>query len=161
GMRSALRSNKLRLHWHMAALAAKIDRLRVLVGLVAAEGSQKKKADGTEREQCENPPVTCPRQNDLEDATFLCNLRRATLLTFVQDRAEKGECEAEEEEKRSDHIREDANVRILCGREEIDREKKDKSEQRRGRQHHASPTEPILKMTPERSGLCWTCSVRH
>src|SRR4030095_28412 len=128
GMRSALRSNKLRLHWHMAALAAKIDRLRVLVGLVAAEGSQKKKADGTEREQCENPPATFPRQIDLENATFLFNLRRATLLTFVQDRAEKGECEAEEEEKRSDHIREDANVRILCGREEIDREKKDKSE---------------------------------
>ena len=39
GMRSSLRSNKLRLHWHMATLAAKIDRLGVLIGFVAAEGS--------------------------------------------------------------------------------------------------------------------------
>src|SRR5215211_8330810 len=36
-MRGVLRSNKLRLHWHMAALTTKIDRLSILICFVTAE----------------------------------------------------------------------------------------------------------------------------
>ena len=55
-------------------------------------------------------------------------MRCATLRTFLQERAQKCECEAEKEKKRCDYIREDSDVRILYGSEEIDREKKNKSE---------------------------------
>ena len=67
---------------------------------------------------------------------FLFDLRSTTLLTFVQDRAQKYERDAEKEEKRRDDVRKDSNVGILCGSEEIDREEKNKSEERRGGQHH-------------------------
>jgi hypothetical protein len=79
----------------------------------------------------------------------------------VQDCAQKHERETEKEKQWRNDIRQDSNVRILYGSEEIDREKKNKSEQRRGGQHHARPTEPVLEMTPERSGLCWSYSLRH
>ena len=55
-------------------------------------------------------------------------MRRATLRTFLQDGAQKCECQAEKEKKRCDDIRKDPNVRILYGSEEIDREEKNKSE---------------------------------
>ena len=83
------------------------------------------------------------------------------LLKFVQDCAEKCERETEKEKQRRNDIRENSNVRILYGSEEIDREEKNKSEQRRAGQHHASPTQPVLKMTPERPLRCWTCSLSH
>jgi len=127
-VRGVLRSNKLRLHWHMTALTTKIDRLGVLISFVTAEGSQKKKANSAKREQRENPPVTFPRQIDLKNVMLLFKLRCATLLAFVQDRAENCECEAQKEEKRCNDIRKDSNVRILYGSEEIDREEKNKSE---------------------------------
>ena len=59
---------------------------------------------------------------------FLFKMRCPTLLKFVQDCAQKRECEAEKEKKRRDDIRQDSNVRILYGSEEIDREEKNKSE---------------------------------
>src|SRR5215216_2877582 len=62
---------------------------------------------------CENPPVTFPRQIDLKNVMLLFKLRRATLLTFVEDRAEKCERESQEEKKRRDDIRKNSNVRIL------------------------------------------------
>src|SRR5262249_25300737 len=105
--------------------------------------------------------VTFARQVDLENAIFLFDLRSTTLLKFVQDRAEKYECEAENEEKRCDHIREDPNVWILNGREEIDREKKNKSKERCSSQQHASPTDPVLEMTPERLALCRSYTLKH
>ena len=58
---------------------------------------------------------------------FLSN-RCTTLLKFVQDYAQNRECEADKEEKRRDDVRQDSNVRILYGSEEIDREEKNKSE---------------------------------
>ena len=51
-----------------------------------------------------------------------------TLLNFVQDCAQNGERDAEKEKKRRDDVRQDSNVRILYGSEEIDREEKNKSE---------------------------------
>ena len=83
------------------------------------------------------------------------------LLKFVQDCAEKCERETEKEKQRRNDIRENSNVRILYGSEEIDREEKNKSEQRRGGQHHPGPTEPVLKMTPKGAGLCCNRSARH
>src|SRR5262245_6655291 len=127
-MRGVLGRHKLWFHWDMTALTAKVHRLGVLISFVTAERSQKKKRHSAERECREDPSVAFARQVDLENAMFLVNLRSTTLLTFVQDRAEKYECEAEKEEKRCDHIREDPNVRILSGSEEIDREEKNKSE---------------------------------
>jgi len=127
-MRGVLRNNKLRLHWHMTALTTKVDRLRVLISFVTAEGSQKKKANSAEREQRQDSPVTFPRQIDLENAVFFFQMRCPTLRTFVQDRAQKRECEAEKEKKRRDDVRQDSNVRILYGSEEIAREEKNKSE---------------------------------
>ena len=59
---------------------------------------------------------------------FLFEMRSATLRTFLQDGAQKCECQAEKEKKRCDDIRKDPNVRILYGSEEIDREEKNKSE---------------------------------
>ena len=159
-MRCVLRSNKLRLHWHMTALTAKIDRLSILICFVTTERSKKEKANSAEREHRQDSPVTFPRQIDLENTVFFFKMRCPTLRTFVQDRAQKRECEAEKEKKRRDDIRQDSNVRILYGSEEIDREEKNKSEQRRGGQHHAGPTEPVLEMTPKRSRR-WTCSLRH
>ena len=58
---------------------------------------------------------------------FLFN-RCTTLLKFVQDCAQKREREAEKEKNWRNDIREDSNVRILYGSEEIDREEKNKSE---------------------------------
>ena len=98
--------------------------------------------------------------NPLENTVFFFKMRCPTLRTFVQHRAQKREREAEKEKKRRDDVRQDSNVRILYGSEEIDREEKNKSEQRRGGQHHAGPTEPVLEMTPKRSRR-WTCSLRH
>ena len=160
-MRGVLGDDKLRFHWHMTALTAKVHRLGVLISFVTTESSQKKKRHSAERERREDPPVTFARQVDLENAMFLFDLRSTTLLTFVQDRAQKYERDAEKEEKRRDDVRKDSNVGILCGSEEIDREEKNKSEERRGGQHHASPTDPVLEVPPERSGLRWTCSFRH
>ena len=60
-----LGGDKLRFHWHMTPLAAKIHRLGVLIGFVAAEGSQKQKANSAERENREDSPVTFPGQIDL------------------------------------------------------------------------------------------------
>ena len=127
-MRGVLGGDKLRLHWHMTALTTKIDRLGVLISFVTAEGSQKKKANSAKREQRQDPPVAFARQVDLENTVFLFKMRCTTLLTFVQDRAQKREREAEKEKKRCDDIRKDSNVRILYGSEEIDREEKNKSE---------------------------------
>ena len=127
-VRGMLSSDKLRLHWHMTALTTKIHRLGVLISFVTAERSQKKKGDSAEREQCKNPPIAFPRQNDLKNVMLLFKLRSPTLHTFVQDRAEKGKCEAEKEKKRRNDIRKDSNVRILYGSEEIDREEKNKGE---------------------------------
>ena len=121
-MRGVLGCDKLRLHWHMTALTTKIDRLGVLISFVTAEGSQKKKADSAKREQRQDSPVTFPRQIDLENKVFFLKMRRPTLRTFVQHRAQKYECEAEKEKKRCDDIRQDSNVGILYGSEEIDRE---------------------------------------
>ena len=53
---------------------------------------------------------------------FLFEMRCATLRTFLHDGAQKRECEAEKEKKRRDDVRQDSNVRILYGSEEIDRE---------------------------------------
>src|SRR5262245_43354483 len=39
-VRGVLGCHKLRLHWHMTALTAKIDRLGVLISFVTAESSQ-------------------------------------------------------------------------------------------------------------------------
>ena len=127
-MRGVLRSNKLRLHWHMTALTTKVDRLGVLICFVTAQRGQKKKANSAEREHRQDSPVTFPRQIDLENTVFFFKMRCPTLRTFVQDRAQKRECEAEKEKKRRDDVRQDSNVRILYGSEEIDREEKNKSE---------------------------------
>ena len=127
-MRCVLGRDKLRLHWHMTALTTKIDRLGVLISFITAEGSQKKKANSAKREHRQDPPVAFPRQINLENAMFLFEMRCATLRTFLQDGAQKRECEAEKEKKRRDDIRKDPNVRILYGSEEIDREEKNKSE---------------------------------
>ena len=121
-MRCVLGRDKLRLHWHMTALTTKIDRLGVLISFITAEGSQKKKANSAKREHRQDPPVAFPRQINLENAMFLFEMRCATLRTFLQDGAQKRECEAEKEKKRCDDIRQDSNVRILYGSEEIDRE---------------------------------------
>ena len=126
-VRGVLGRDKLRFHWHMTSLATKIDGLGVLISFVAAESSQKKKAHSAEREQRQDPPVAFPRQIDLENTMFLFNFRCATLLTFVEDRAQKNKRDAEKEEKRCNDIRQDSNVRILYGSEEIDREEKNKS----------------------------------
>ena len=127
-MRGVLGSNKLRLHWHMTALTTKIDRLGVLISFVTAKGSHKKKANSANRERRQDPSIAFARQIDLKNTVFLFEMRCATLRTFLQDRAQKYEREAEKEEKGCDDIREDANVRILCGSEKIDREEKNKSE---------------------------------
>ena len=127
-VRCVLGGDKLRLHWHMTALTTKIDRLGVLISFVTAEGSQKKKANSAKREQRQDSSITFPRQIDLENAMFLFNLRCTTLLSFVQDRTQKCECEAEKEKERCDDIRQNSNVRILYGSEEIDREEKNKGE---------------------------------
>ena len=121
-MRGVLRSNKLRLHWHMTALATKVDRLSILISFVTAERCKKEKANSAEREHRQDSPVTFPRQIDLENTVFFFKMRCPTLRTFVQHRAQKRECEAEKEKKRCDDIRQDSNVRILYGSEEIDRE---------------------------------------
>ena len=63
----------------MASLAAEFYRLGVLVSFVTAEGSQKKKADSANREQRQNPPVTFPRQIDVENTVFLFKMPCATL----------------------------------------------------------------------------------
>jgi hypothetical protein len=55
-------------------------------------------------------------------------MRCATLRKFVQDCAQKRECETEKEKQWRNDIREDSNVRILYASEEIDREEKNKSE---------------------------------
>ena len=127
-VRGVLGGDKLRLHWHMTALTTKIDRLGVLISFVTAEGSQKKKADSAKREQRQDPPVAFARQVDLENTVFLFEMSCTTLLTFVQDRAQKREREAEKKKERCDNIRQNSNVRILYGSEEIDREEKNKSE---------------------------------
>ena len=127
-MRGVLGSNELRLHRHVTALTTKIDRLGILIRFVTAESSQKKKADSAKREQRQDSPVTFPRQIDPENAMFLFNPGCVTLLAFVQDRAQKYKRDAEKEEKRCNDIREDSNVWILNGSEEIDREEKNKSE---------------------------------
>ena len=87
-MRGMLGSDKLWLHWHVTALTTKIDRFGVLVSLVTAEGSHKKKADSANREQRQDPPVTFARQIDLENTVLLFKMRCATLRTFVQDRTQ-------------------------------------------------------------------------
>lgn len=127
-MRGVLGSNKLRLHWHMTALTTKIDRLRVLISFVTAKSSQKKKANSANRERRQDPSIAFARQIDLKNTVFPFEMPCATLRTFLQDRAQKCECQAEKEKKRCDDIREDSNVRILCGSEEIDREEENKSE---------------------------------
>ena len=127
-MRGVLSRDKLWLHWHMTALTTKIDRLGVLISFVTAEGSQKKKANSAEREQRQDPSIAFARQIDLKNSVFPFEMRCATLRTFLQDRAQKCECEAEKEKKRCNDIRKDPNVRILYGSEEIDREEKNKSE---------------------------------
>src|SRR6476620_705804 len=116
-VRGMLGGDKLRFHWHMTALTAKVHLLSVLISFVTTESSQKKKHHSAERERREDTPVTFARQVDLENAMFLFDLRSTTLLTFVQDRAEKYECEAEKKEKRGDHIGEDPNVGIFSGSE--------------------------------------------
>src|SRR4051794_20080620 len=127
-VRSVLRGDKLRLHGHMTALTTKIDRLGVLISFVTAQRGQKKKANSAEREQRQDSPVTFARQIDLKNTVFFFEIRCPALGTFLQDRAHKCECDAEKEKTRRDHIREDPNVGILYGREEIDREQKNKSE---------------------------------
>src|SRR4029079_11113246 len=67
-VRGMLGRDKLRLHWHMTALAAKVDRLGVLISFVTTEGSQKKKANSAKREQRQDPPVAFARQIDLKNA---------------------------------------------------------------------------------------------
>ena len=160
-VRGVLGCDKLRLHRDMTALTTKIDRLGVLISFVTAKGSQKKKANSAAREQRQDPSIAFARQIDLKNTVFLFEMRCATLRTFLQDRAQKCECEAEKEKKRCNDIRKDPNVRILYGSEEIDREEIKKSEERGGGQNHAGPTEPVLEMTPERWGLCSSCSLRH
>src|SRR6185503_1549893 len=160
-VRGVLGRDKLRFHWHMTTLTTKIHRFGVLIGFVTPEGSQKKKSNSASHEQRQNSPVAFARQVDLKNKMFLFNFRCMTLLAFVQDRSQKCEYETEKEEKRCDDIRKDTNIWILYGSEEIDRKEKNKREQRCGGQHHASPTEPVLEMTPERSGLRWTCSLSH
>ena len=127
-VRGVLGGDKLRLHRDMTALTTKVDRLGVLISFVTAKGSQKKKANSAKREQRQDPPVAFARQVDLKNTAFLFEMRCATLRKFVQDCAQKCECEAEKEKKRCDDIRKDPNVRILYGSEEIDREEKNKSE---------------------------------
>ena len=121
-MRGVLRSNKLRLHWYVTALTTKVDRLSILICFVTAERCRKEKANSAEREQRQDSPVTFPRQIDLENTVPFFKMRCPTLRTFVQHRAQKREREAEKEKKRRNDIRENSNVRILYGSEEIDRE---------------------------------------
>src|ERR1700755_495213 len=125
-MRRVLCSNKLRLHWHMTALTTKIDRLCVLISFVTPKGSQKKKTNSANRERREDASIAFARQIDLQNPVFPFEMRCAALRTVLQDRAEKRQSESEKEEKRCDDIREDSNVRILCGSEKIDRKEKNK-----------------------------------
>src|SRR5262249_4092535 len=121
-MSGVLRRDELRFHWHVTALTAKIHRLGVLISFITAECRQKKKAHSANREQREDAPVAFARQIDLENAISFVNFCRTTLFAFVQHRAQESECESEDKEKRCNHIREDSNVGILCGSEQIDRE---------------------------------------
>ena len=73
-------------------------------------------------QQRQDSPITFPRQIDLENTVFFFKMRCPTLRTFVQHCAQKREREAEKEKKRCDDIRQDSNVGILYGSEEIDRE---------------------------------------
>src|SRR5262245_46214428 len=85
----------------------------------------------------------------------------AALLTFVQDRAEQNKCEPEKEEERCDDIREDPNIWILDGGEQIDREEENKSEQCRSGQQHAGPAKPVLEVAPKGPRLNRLWSIRH
>src|SRR5262245_15086147 len=92
-VRGMLGSDKLRFHWHMTSLTAKIHRLGVLISFVTAEGRQKKESNSTNREQREDSPVTFAGQIDLKNTMLLFNLCRTALLTSVEDGAQK--CERE------------------------------------------------------------------
>src|SRR6201988_4092913 len=111
----------------MAGLAAEFYRLGELVGFVTAEGRQKKKTDSAKREQRQNPPVTFPRQIDVKNTVFLFKQPCAMLRTSVHDCTQEGERQAKKKKERCDYISKDPNVRIPGGREEIDREEKNKS----------------------------------
>jgi len=64
---------------------------------------------------------------------FPFEMRRATLRAPLHDCPEKREREPEDKEKRCDDIRQDTNIGIFYWSEEIDREEKNKREQRRRR----------------------------
>ena len=57
-MRGMLGRNKLRLHWHMTALTAKVYRLGVLIRFVTAQRGQKKEANSAERERRQDSSIT-------------------------------------------------------------------------------------------------------
>ena len=66
-MGGMLRGHKLRLHRQMTGLATELHRLRILIGLVAADGRHEQKESATENEQAKNRSITVTAQINLDN----------------------------------------------------------------------------------------------
>src|ERR1043166_793431 len=100
-----LRGDPLRLHRDVAGLPAKLDRLRVMVGLVTAKRSQEEKHHRAAGEEQQQPAIPWPGEVDL-------NLERAlsrqAFSPSGQERSEQGDNRSENEKERRNDVGETA-----------------------------------------------------
>ena len=142
GVGGVLGGDELRLHRRVAGLAAELDRFRVLVGLITAEGGDEQKRDAASRKDGEHPSVAWPGEIDPKDAP-----RRAAGHVAFRARLEKNadanEQEREEEKRRRRHISENADVGIAMTGELVDRDEEKEREDRARAQDNSGPAQPV------------------
>src|SRR4029450_2807441 len=88
-------------------------------------------------------------------------MHRAAARAQANKRAEHRQKDPENKEQGSNHVGQDADIRIGMTGKEVDREKEKKSEESARGQHHSRPAEPVAKISPERARLRGSGSVRH
>jgi hypothetical protein len=119
-----------------------------LISLVTSERGEKQEYDATEREKSEDSSITRAREINRNDRGN-GRLGRASVPTQLEESAKECDNDSENEKSWCHHVGENADIRILAGREHIDREKKDESKERTGGQEQAHPADPVSKTIPE------------
>ena len=139
-------------------MAAELDRLGELIGLIAPERGDKEEDDTGGGKDRQDLAVARAREVDLENERRR-DTHRPALRAPLQQNTDADEHEAEEEEPGRRDVGKNAHVRIAMARHEVNRNEEEKGEDRGGREDDTGPTDPVAQVMLER--LARNGAVRH
>ena len=150
GVRAALVGDEFGVHRLVAHLAAKLDRLGIMVGLVAAEGAQHDEAHGAGAEQHHHAALR--GVGEVEAPLVRHGGRVLDGPAALRPGAEEHQRQAGDQETRRDDVGEDAEVGVRVPLREVHPHQQREREQRPDGDDAADGADPVVEVRTGRGG---------